>query len=71
MKNILQSIWNWFNGNKTTIGLVIGFLLSKTWFTNWLGVDATEVLTWAAETFVSVGLVHKVVKANTLPEPNK
>jgi hypothetical protein len=41
--NWLQAIWNWLNGNKTIIGLVIAFLLSKTWFTAWGGAQGHQV----------------------------
>ena len=71
MTNFLQLAWNWFNGNKTTIGLVVGFLLSKTWFTGFLGSELTEVLEWVSMTFIGIGVAHKVAKSNTLPEPNK
>ena len=67
----MEKIWNWFNGNKTTIGLVLAYVLSKAWFANIVGVDVVDALGWIADTFLAVGLGHKMLKANTSPEPNK
>ena len=67
----MEKVWNFLNGNKTTIGLVVAFLLSKTWFTGWIGADVAEVLSWISGTFLTVGVAHKLVKSNTSPEPNK
>ena len=66
-----EKLWGYFNGNKTTIGLVIGFLLSKAWFTDLVGVEVSDILQWVAGTFLAVGVAHKVIKADTTPEPNK
>ena len=67
----LTKAWNWFNGNKVTIGLVLGYLLSKTWFQNFVGADVFDAIEWVSATFITVGVVHKIAKSNTKPEPNK
>jgi hypothetical protein len=67
-----KAIWNWFNGNKTLFGafilllaqhvppdsLLFGFLPIKV------------VLEWMGGILGGVGILHKVVKANTDPGPN-
>jgi hypothetical protein len=68
--NWLQAIWNWLNGNKTIIGLVIAFLLSKTWFTAWVGPEVADIISWISATFIVGGVAHKVIKSNTEPGPN-
>jgi len=69
--NIFEKIWNWLNGNKTTIGLVIGFLTMQEWFVGLVGQPVIDVLVWIAYTFLGVGVLHKVAKSDTTPEPNK
>ena len=66
-----SKIWGWLNGNKTTIGLVLGYLLSKQWFDNLVGSDVVDALNWIAVTFIGVGIAHKAIKSDTTPEPNK
>jgi hypothetical protein len=64
-------LWNWLNGNKTTIGLVLGYVTAQVWFVNMVGVDVVNFLQWFAGTFIGVGLLHKVVKADTTSGSNK
>ena len=65
----MQAVWNWFNGNKTVIGLALGFLLSKAWFTGFVGTEVVDILEWISGTFLVVGVAHKVAKATTTEEP--
>lgn len=71
MKAFFTATWNWFNGNKTTIGLVLGYLLGQTWFSHLIGPEALDALNWVAATFLGVGITHKLIKANTEPGPNQ
>jgi hypothetical protein len=66
-----DKIWNWLNGNKVTIGLVLGYLLSQVWFVNLVSPEIADALRWVADTFLGIGILHKVVKATTTPEPNQ
>jgi len=71
MKAFFESVWNWLNGNKTTIGLVLGYVVGKQWFIDLVGADVVDALNWLALTFIGLGITHKVVKADTTAEPNK
>lgn len=68
---MLVKIWNWLNGNKTIIGLVIGFLITQEWFITFVGQQVIDILVWVATTFLGAGIAHKITKANTTAEPNK
>lgn len=70
MNTFFTNIWNWLNGNKTTIGLVLGYLIGQTWFDSLVGPPAVDAISWIANTFLGVGLVHKAIKATTDPGPN-
>jgi hypothetical protein len=69
LMNFLTAIWNYLNGNKTALGLVIIQIAS------WLPQDTTlfgfipvvVVLNWLGGVLSGGGIVHKLVKANTLP----
>ena len=69
--NFFEAIWNWLNGNKVTIGLVLGFLIMQEWFVTLVGQGVIDVLVWIAYTFLGVGVGHKIVKSDTTAEPNK
>lgn len=67
-----EKLWNWLNGNKTVIGLlilqvansvpedllVLGFLPLKSF------------LEWAGGILAGAGAIHKIAKATTAPGPN-
>lgn len=65
-----EKIFNYLNGNKTTIGLVLGYLLMQQWFIDAVGQNVADVIQWVAVTFLGVGVGHKIAKSNTEPGPN-
>lgn len=65
IQSFLKNLWAWLDGNKTVFGLFLAYLLSKAWFTNLVGVEATDFLNWICDTFLLVGVAHKIVKART------
>lgn len=68
----LIAIWNWLNGNKTIIGLVLTNLAAL--IPEGISVfglfDLKAGILWLAGIFMGTGIVHKFVKANTDPGPN-
>lgn len=65
----MKKVWNWLNGNKTFFGLFILLILQQGWIAeHTLGF---EILQWLGGLLSGVGVAHKLLKADTSPEPNK
>jgi hypothetical protein len=73
--NIFEKIWNFLNGNKTIIGLALGWFATKipegVLIFGWETLPLNDLVEALAGLFTGVGLVHKSMKSNTDPEPNK
>jgi Ca2+/Na+ antiporter len=69
--DFIVKIWNWFNGNKTVIGLVLLQVASMVpEGVNVFGLfDLKAGLIWLGNFFGGVGILHKIAKANFRPEP--
>ena len=67
--SIWEKIWNWLNGNKTFFGLFILLVLQQGWIAE--GTFLYLFLAWLGKILAGVGIAHKLLKANTGPEPNK
>jgi hypothetical protein len=69
--NFLTKLWNWLNGNKTVIGLVILTLIQQAFFKQLLPETSVwyQAIQWFAGILAGVGIVHKIAKANTEPGP--
>ena len=69
--NAFELIWNWLNGNKTIIGMALLWLAqyippdTMLWF-----IPAKALLDWVGGLLTGVGVIHKIAKADTSPEPN-
>jgi len=62
--DLFKKLWDWFNGNKTTIGLALSWLLAQTFFKDFLP-DYTflyQFLSWVSGLLIAGGVAHKVVK---------
>ena len=70
--NFLENIWNWLNGNKTTIGLVLQWLLAQVFFKDLVpeGTFIFQFVQWLSGLLIGGGVLHKFVKATTAPGPN-
>jgi uncharacterized membrane protein len=69
--NFLTKLWNWLNGNKTVIGLVLLALIAQPFFKQIVPEASIwyQAIQWIAGLLAGVGAVHKLVKANTQPGP--
>jgi hypothetical protein len=67
----LLAIWNWFNGNKTNIGLLL-LALSKIVPPGVIvfGYDLQTFLVWAGGALTTVGVAHKIVKSQAAANGN-
>ena len=65
----LTLLWNWFNGNKTVIGMALMFLGDKTWFHDFAGDAGVDIVQYLGGILTSVGIVHKIAKADTTETP--
>jgi len=64
----LKKVWNWLNGNKTFFGMLILLMLEQDWFTT--ETFLYQFLQWVGYLLAGTGVGHKLLKANTKPEPN-
>jgi len=68
----MQTLWNWLNGNKTIFGMVIlSIAQSIPADTEVIGIPLVPVLNWLGGILTGAGVVHKMAKATTTPEPNQ
>jgi hypothetical protein len=68
--SIFEKFWNWLNGNKTTIGLVLQWLLAQAFFKEFIP-DYTvfyQFLNWVSGLLLGTGIIHKFAKASTQPK---
>ena len=65
----MTTVWNWFNGNKTVIGMALLWLADKTWFGGYVGVVGVDIAQYLGGMLTTIGIAHKVYKADTSPEP--
>lgn len=67
----MEKIWNFLSGNKTIFGLVI--LQIATWMPEgsmlWF-IPLKEALMWLGGLLTGTGVIHKLAKSDTSPNPN-
>lgn len=63
----LNKIWNWFDGNKTSIGFFLLWITDKPWLRDLLPDGTVEsaiidIISYIAAILAGTGLLHKGVK---------
>ena len=71
--NIFTMIWNWLNGNKTILGLFVLAMIQQPFFTQFVPQASAlwQALNWIFGLLATGGALHKLVKSNTAPGPNR
>lgn len=64
MKEVMQNIWKWFDGNKTTLGAVAMLIVNSDYIESLItNPDLYTLIQGLAGALFGVGLAHKAKKA--------
>jgi len=58
----MKAIWDWLNGNKTAIGGVLLWLVTRSWFVELASPPVIDVLDYLSQILLGGGLLHKGIK---------